>query len=303
MDKQKQEILMDVDTGVDDALSILLAIKSDMFTMRGITTTAGNTNVRQATINTLKVLNLVNRLDIPVFKGSANPLQGRGKRGKTHGKDGLCDVRLRLPDKKPEKLSAKKFIFNMLSQSSQKVVMIATAPLTNIATVLKENPEIHKKIKMIYIMGGAVGVSGNITPFAEFNFYSDPEAVKIVFKSKVSVALAPLDVTQKIYLTSTLFLKKYGQSKDAITQFIVSVLNNRYKLKRKNKLYLHDPLVTGVAINKNFVEFQKEKLGIITSGRKKGRIVRTNDGAEVEWAFRVKRKAFLNYFEEVLCKK
>ena len=116
---QKQKIILDVDTGTDDALAILLAIGSKKFEIKGITTVAGNTNLEQATINTLRVLNLAKRLDIPIYKGSSKPLKGKGKRAKTHGKDGFCEVSLSVPSKKAQKTSAQDFISKTIEKQKK----------------------------------------------------------------------------------------------------------------------------------------------------------------------------------------
>lgn len=299
---KKQKIILDVDTGSDDALAILLAEKSGKFEIQGITTVAGNTNLKQVMINTLKVLNLAKRLDIPVFKGASKPLEGKGRRGKTSGKDGLCDVVLFSPNKKPEKLLAEKFLSKTVLTHPKEISIIATAPLTNIGKFLKKHPKIKKKIKRIIIMGGAVEVPGNVTPYAEFNFFNDPEAVKIVFESGVPITLIPLDVTMKVLISRDWLLRKHGESKDPITKFIVELVNNRYKLVGKDWMYLHDTLAVGVAINKNFVKTKKENLKVITKGKQKGQIIRDSQGSEIEWAFKVQRKEFLSYFKKLLLK-
>lgn len=298
----KQKIILDVDTGADDALAILLAIFSGKFEILGITTVAGNTNVNQATINTLRVLNLAERLDIPVFKGSAKPLKGRGLRGITHGKDGLCDVSLSLSHKKPENIPAQDFITETIKRHQGQVEIIATAPLTNIARVLQRYPQAKEVTKRIYIMGGAVERKGNITPFAEFNFFNDPEAVKIVFGSGVPIILVPLDVTMELLVPRDWLLEKYGSSQYLITKFIVEMVNNRKRLTRKDRFYLHDPLALGVAVDKSFVETRKENLSIITRGIKRGQVTKDSQGSEIEWALRVKTQKFLDYFAELLLK-
>ena len=300
MTKEKQKIILDVDTGVDDALAILLAIKSKKFDIKGITTVAGNTSLEQATINTLKILNLAKRLDIPVFKGNSKPLEGKGRRGKTHGKDGLCEVSLRAADKKPEKIPAQKFIIETIKKYPSEIVIVATGPLTNIGKILKKHPQTSNKIKRIYIMGGAVERPGNVTPFAEFNFFSDSAAARIVFESGVPITLIPLDITMEVLITRDWLLGKYGKSKDPITKFIVEMVNNRWRLIGKDSFYLHDPLALGAAIKESFVETKKEGLDIITQGEQRGKVIKNPKGSEIEWAFRAEGKEFLNYFERLL---
>jgi len=299
---KKEKIILDVDTGTDDAFALILAEKSGKFNIQGITTVAGNTNLRQVIENTLKVLNLMGRLDIPIFKGASKPLKGKGRRSKTQGRDGFCEVYLPLPKQKLNNVKAEDYIAKTVSEHPKEITIVATAPLTNIAKTIKKYPEIKNKIKRIIIMGGVVEVSGNVTEFSEFNFYNDPEAGKIVFESKVPIILIPLDVTMKLLLKRNWLIKKYKKSKDKITKFIINVVNNRYKLVGKDWMYLHDPLAVGVAINKNFVQTKKDRLEIITSGKQKGKIIKNKKGERIEWAFKVKEKEFLDYFEKTLLK-
>lgn len=298
-----REIILDVDTGVDDAIAILLATKAGVFKIKGITTVVGNTSLENATKNTLKVLNLVEDLDIPVYKGASKPLGGRAKKAPAHGKDGLCGVYLPSPNKKPNKLSANKFLLNTLLKNPGKIEIVATAPLTNIAYLFKNYPESKKKIKKLYIMGGAFERSGNITPFAEFNFYHDAQAAKIVLKSGVPMTIIPLDVTCQLALTTSWMEKNYGKSKDPITKFILKVVKKQREIMGGEIFYLHDPLALGVAIDKSFVKTKKTKVDIITRGEKKGMVVKSSRGTEVEWAFNLNKDKFFAYFKKILLKK
>jgi purine nucleosidase len=298
-----REIIMDVDTGVDDSIAILLAIKSGVFKIKGITTVVGNTSLENATKNTLKVLNLAKNLDIPVYKGASRPLGGKAKQAPAHGNDGLCGVYLPPPIKKPNKLSANKFLLNTLLKNPGKIEIVATTPLTNIAYLFKKYPKSKKKIKKLYIMGGAFERSGNITPFAEFNFYHDAKAAKIVLKSGVPMIIIPLDVTCQLPLTTSWMERNYGKSKDPITKFILKIVKKQREIMGGEMFYLHDPLALGVAIDKSFVKTKKTKVDIITYGKRRGMIVNSSKGAEVEWAFKLNKNKFFVYFKKMLLKK
>lgn len=298
-------LIMDVDTGIDDALAIILALRSKQVQLQGITTVAGNTNLEQVIENTLKILNLVGRLDVPVARGGGGSLQSKRVNASTTGKDGLCNIsdNLEMPEKELENRSALEFIKSKLKESKEKMTIVATAPLTNIASLLKQYPEIKEKIKELIIMGGVIEPEGNITLEAEFNFYSDPEAVRYVFQTDVSKILIPLNVTEKVLITKDWVDKKYWESTDPIISFLRRAVEERYRFLGYDWMYLHDPLALGVAIDNSFVKIKTNKLDIITTGDKKGKVIKSNKGSEVNRAYKVDKERFINFFGERLLKK
>jgi len=169
-----------MDGGIDDALAIILALKSPELEVAGITAVSGNVPVEQATLNSLRVIELLDRSDVWVAQGLGNPLVRDPIRATSfHGNDGLGDSNLPLPKVSRAKKPALDAIIETLSSSMQKSTsIICTGPLTNIAALLTEFPDAKKMIEEIVIMGGAYSVtkygSGNETPVAEFNIYSYP---------------------------------------------------------------------------------------------------------------------------------
>ncbi|XP_059184145.1 nucleoside hydrolase-like [Centropristis striata] len=179
----KRKVILDVDTGVDDAQAIMIALAAPNVEILGITCTHGNTGVENACKNTLRVLKTCNRLDIPVYRGCAEPLLARKRHaGDFHGKDGLGDA----PDPDApglellQKRKASQAIVKMVNQNPGEVVLVATAPLTNLAVAVQTNPHFHKNLKGLYIMGGNTESRGNTTVCGEFNFVADPEAAYVV---------------------------------------------------------------------------------------------------------------------------
>ncbi len=301
----KKEIIIDVDTGVDDALAILLAIKSRAFNIKGITTVGGNTNVENATLNTLKILKLAKRTDISVYKGSARPLiEKKYTLVLSMKPDGLAGFSKELPviNEKTNKKSAVIFLTETIKKTKGEINIVALAPLTNIAKAINNLKDAKSKIQCLYIMGGTIKEKGNERPYAEFNFYNDPKAASIVFKSGIPVVLISLDVTKKLLVKADWITKKYKSSKDDITKFTLQLINKEKEITGKDEFYLHDPLALGVAINKKFVELKREKLDIITKGKRKGQVIKTNKGYDIEYASTVKKKEFLDYFQKLLLK-
>ncbi|XP_035483520.1 inosine-uridine preferring nucleoside hydrolase isoform X2 [Scophthalmus maximus] len=179
----KKKLIIDVDTGVDDAQAIMLALAAPDVEVLGITCCHGNTPLENVLKNTLRVLKVCNRLDIPVYRGCSEPLlASKRNAGDYHGKDGLGDV----PDPDApglellQKRKAVKAMIKIAKENPGEVTLVATAPLTNLAVAVQLEPSFPKKLKALYIMGGNCDSRGNTTVCGEFNFVVDPEAAQIV---------------------------------------------------------------------------------------------------------------------------
>ncbi|XP_030603612.1 inosine-uridine preferring nucleoside hydrolase-like [Archocentrus centrarchus] len=179
----KKKVIIDLDTGVDDAMTIMVALADPNVEILAITCCHGNTPLENVLKNTLRVLKVCNRLDIPVYRGCSKPLLARKQHaGDYHGKDGLGDV----PDPDApglELLQKEKAVLAMIKlvkENPGEVILVATAPLTNLAVAVQLDPSFPKKLKGLYIMGGNMESRGNTTVCGEFNFVADPEAAYVV---------------------------------------------------------------------------------------------------------------------------
>ncbi len=192
-------VLLDVDTGYDDALALLLALRSPALDVRGITCVAGNQRLPQVVTNTLKLLDALGDDTTPVAAGMAQPLLEPMRPPATlHGQDGMADLGLPSPTRTVAPLHAVELMRRTLEESTTPVTLICLAPLTNIAVFLRMYPHLRPKIGQIMVMGGALMAHGNTSPTAEFNIRQDPEAAAIVLESGLPVRLYPLDVFRAI---------------------------------------------------------------------------------------------------------
>jgi len=199
----RQPIIIDTDPGQDDAIAILLALASPELEVLGLTTVAGNVPLALTSRNARIVLELANRREVPVYAGADRPLLRPLVTAEfVHGKTGLDGPVLAEPTMAMADGHAVDFIIRtVMAREPGTVTLCPLGPLTNIALALAREPQIAPRLKQIVLMGGGGFEGGNITPVAEFNFFVDPHAAALVFKSGVPITMAPLDVTHQALTT------------------------------------------------------------------------------------------------------
>ncbi len=191
-------IVLDVDTGTDDALAILYAVSHPDLDVLAISCVAGNSGLDQVVINTNKVLDAAGAPDIPVAAGARQPLIERARpEGAFHGIDGLGGIALPDSERQPRTESAVEMLHQVIMRSPDPVTLVALAPQTNIAMLLTLHPEVIERLTRIVFMGGSAG-SGNVTAVAEFNVWQDPEAATCVIESPVPTSMYGLDVFTRL---------------------------------------------------------------------------------------------------------
>jgi purine nucleosidase len=253
----KKKVILDVDTGVDDALGILLAVRSGQADVLGITTVNGNVSLEKATRNTCKLLQLLGAEEIPVIRGADKPLlRGIHFEHRVHGEDGIGGALKDMPvHKQAADGFGPDFIIDQVRQNPGQVTLVMTAPLTNLALAVLKYPQLVHDVKEVIVMGGVVQGFGNITPTAEYNMYVDPEAAKLVFHAGFpSLTLVGLDVTRQALLTED-HINAMGDS--PIAQYVrdstADYMKRYYERNGVRACALHDPLAVGVALNRELV--------------------------------------------------
>lgn len=265
-----KRIIMDVDPGIDDSLAILLALRSPEIKIEGITTVSGNVEVNQATRNALKAVSMADAERVPVYKGMTRPLIKKYvDAADTHGRDGLGERFYPEVDLKPEKEHAVDFMTKTILENPEEITILALGPLTNIATLFQKNSEVAKKVKNIVLMGGSAAFHGNCSPVAEYNFWVDPDAAKIVLNSGVKVVMVGLDVTHYIILTPNL-REVLKQLNTPISKFIYEItdfyVNFHWKQERTIGCVINDPLATAILIDPSIVETEDAWVDVETQG-------------------------------------
>jgi purine nucleosidase len=274
-------IVIDVDTGIDDAFALLYACASPLARLVGVSTVDGNVNLASATRNTSAVLALARRADVPVWPGCAAPLlRAPSDATRFHGASGLGYAELPEPAVKPSPTHAIDAILAAASVEPGALTLVATGPLTNIAAALLREPALARQLGRLVLMGGAYREAGNVTPAAEFNIWHDPEAARIVFRAFAADGAAPLiaiglDVTRRTQLRpadlESLARRCSGlPHAPALLRFLDD--SSRYYFETMEKLTgarvftMHDPLAVAAAIDLSLIVTQRAAVDVETAG-------------------------------------
>ncbi len=257
-DTDKTLLVMDVDTGIDDALAILLALRSPNAEVLAIGTVAGNIEADQAATNTLKTLDAAGATDVPVAVGLNKPLlRPLETSPHVHGVDGMGDAGLPMPSGRPTDEHAVDQLLRLVHERPGRITLFASGPLSNVAAALIREPELPRLVKRVVIMGGAADGIGNVTPVAEANIWHDPEAARLVLDAPwSSLTMVGLDVTMTTLLGAA-ELERIHKSESPVARFVAAITPfyvNRYaELLGGRGCALHDPLALGIALDPTLV--------------------------------------------------
>jgi inosine-uridine nucleoside N-ribohydrolase len=255
-----QKIIFDTDFAFppqDDAMALFFVLNSPELDVLGITTVAGNRSVNVATADVLKILEVTNRTEIPVYQGAAAPLLHKGTEWDTTRHGGwYANEPARTPPggfavtKKLESQGAVDYLVQTVMKNPGQVTILAIGPLTNIAMAMRMEPRFAASVKQLVIMGGAIASlpdgGGNHTPNAEFNFYVDPEAAQIVLRSGMPIVLSPLNVSRKARFTKADYDKIVAVD-TPITRLIKDNLGPGYQQRADRVALMYDQ-VAAVAL-------------------------------------------------------
>lgn len=310
----RKPIILDCDPGHDDAIMMLMALASSHVEVKLITTSAGNQTPEKTYQNARKLLALVKREDIKVCQGANKPLKRDLIIAKDiHGETGLDGAVLPEPTASKNNQKAWDAMAEVICKSEEKVTIIATGPLTNIAIFLLTYPELKEKIEMISFMGGAC-FGGNYTAVAEFNIYVDPEACDIVLHAQVPLVMSGLDVTMK----AQFFQADIDELRNLNTEvgLIIADLLDFFhqtttqpllaKDHHEEGIHMHDPCALAYVLNPSlFTGFMMHVDVITTDGITLGQTVvdysyRTHKPKNVYVLFDVELPAFRKLIKEAI---
>lgn len=242
------KLIIDCDPGQDDAVMLLLALACpERFYVLGITTVAGNVPLALTQRNARIICELAGRTNVPVYAGCGRPLKRKPTTAEAvHGKTGIDGIEVYEPAMPLQKRHAVDFIIGCLSRADAgSVTLVATGPLTNIATAFKRRPGIVKSVHQIVLMGGSMREPGTSSPAAEFNMLADPDAAQIVLRCGRPLTIAPLDVSAQALATPAR-LASLRRLRCRVTDAVVGMLEfyRRHDAMRRGfeGAPLHDPL-------------------------------------------------------------
>ncbi len=254
-----QRVVWDMDPGVDDALALILALKSPEVQVLGITTVAGNASVEVTSANARRVLECLDAGSIPVAMGAANPLNHPLEDALSyHGPDGLGNCDLPSPPTPLYAAKAWDFLARLVLDAPGEVTLVATGPLTNLACAFELHPELPGLLAGLVLMGGAYSLTsygkGNQTPFAEFNIWQDPEAAHIVFNSGVDIFAVGLDVTMDpVACLNSQHLEQIKTQHTPAAHLAAQLVE--YEVKYHGCCRMHDPLALAVLLDASLLDF------------------------------------------------
>jgi len=268
-------MILDVDTGIDDAMAIVYALNHPGIALEAVTTTYGNVDVASATRNTLALLDAAGRSDIDVASGCARsltrPFSKRGSR--IHGANGIGDVDLPLPKTKALDVWGPDLIIERVRANPGELTLVPVGPMTNVAQALMKAPDIAEKVKGLVLMGGTIwhpGVPGISSPVADANFFNDPEAARIVLQSGAPITLVGMDVTMKTKLTAPMMddIAVRGGPAAKITMEAARFYLAAYQAQYPDITYcaLHDPLAVAVAQDPSVVTLEQMQIDVECAG-------------------------------------
>jgi len=264
-------VIIDTDPGVDDALAILLAFRSPELKIEALTPVAGNVPLEFTLPNTLRLVEIAGRADVPVAAGASAPLTRKlVTAAYAHGENGFGGVEFPAPKTKPVSESAPELIRRMVRANPGEISLIVLGPFTNIALALRLDPGLAKQVRRIVFMGGSLS-GGNITPSAEFNIYVDPEAAHIAFHSGIPMTMVGLDVTRKVQLSEA-HIKDIeaaqNPSAQAAGRILRSTMNRIQKMNPGSTAgpTMHDSLATSVLIDPSILALEDYFIDVETQG-------------------------------------
>ncbi len=303
MSQGRRPIILDVDTGIDDALALALAVRSSRAELVAVTTLAGNVDVERATANTLAVLDWLGTTEVPVHRGASRPLvRPHVDAAYVHGTNGLgnadlpASVRTIGGDRGPAA------IVRLATSRPGELTLVCVGPLTNLAIALNVEPGLADLLDRVVVMGGAYAVPGNVTPRAEFNVYADPEAAAQVFAAPFPrLTVIGLDVSHQTALPRAVWeaTRATGSDPHPAATLVVEVCRRSFIERGMTGFYLHDPLALAAALDPSLVTTEGSTVAVALGGEERGMTWITGPG-NVQVARTVDAERFLAGFYETL---
>jgi inosine-uridine nucleoside N-ribohydrolase len=267
-------LILDVDTGTDDALALAYAVASPAIDLIAVSTVAGNVGVERTTANTLAVLDWLGATDVPVHRGASRPLCRPHRDAMYfHDEGGLGGARLPASGREVGHDRGPAAVIRLARQRPGELTLVTLGPLTNLAIALNVEPGLPALLKAVVVMGGAYRRRGNITEAAEYNIHADPEAAEQVLAAPWrDLTAVGLDVTEQVNLTREDWdavhrerdLPRSAALLGEIGRFAFTTLGHE-------AFSLHDPFAVAVAVDPNLIRGEEVAIVVETDESERGR--------------------------------
>lgn len=289
------KIILDLDTGIDDAMALAYALAHPDLELIGVTGTYGNVPVELGVRNSLALLELLGADDVPVFVGPVREgFQVADISAFIHGRNGLGEVLLPPPRRAPQG-DAVDFLTQSVREHGDDLVIVPTGPSTSCAAAMRKDPEFARNAHLV-MMGGALTVPGNVTPYAEANVWQDPEATDYVFRHAQDLTVVGLDVTLRTLLTKEHTRQWRTSHAGRVFADIVDYYIGAYATTSPHLggCGLHDPLAVAVAADPSLVTCLEMNLRCEENGRTIGDPERLGEAATTRVAVGVDAPRFVD---------
>jgi inosine-uridine nucleoside N-ribohydrolase len=272
-------LLVDVDTGIDDALALALLVNRGA-NLIAVTTVAGNTPIDGATENTLRVLSLLGAPDIPVHRGASRPLAIPNRvAADVHGDNGLGNIELPVSGRHESSKNGVQAILDLADAHQGGLTVLTLGPLTNLALALNLRPRLIEQICRVIVMGGAYRVPGNTKPHAEFNVLVDPHAADQVFNAGWADLLAiGLDVTHQTALSRRVW-QSIPDNGPVAAVLAKRIVTRTFEERGLEGFYLHDPLAALSTLEPDLLHVERGRISVTVDGEELGRTTFTPDAS------------------------
>ena len=275
------KIILDLDTGIDDALALAYALGSPELELIGVTATYGNVLVDTGVRNDLALLELFGASEVPVFAGEPHALAKDNFEVLEisefiHGRNGIGEVEVPDAQRAVEAQSAVDFLIESVRTYGDELIIVPTGAMTNIAAAMQRSPEFAQHARIVF-MGGALTVPGNVSPWAEANINQDPEAADFMVRNGADVTMIGLDVTLQTLLT-TAETQQWRALGTKAGEFLADATDYYIRAYETTAPHLggcglHDPLAVGVAVDPTLVRLLPMHLKVDTEGATRGRTI------------------------------
>lgn len=273
------KVILDLDTGIDDAMALAYALGSKEIDLIGVTGTFGNVYTDVGVQNVLNILNMCNASEIPVYAGESHAITKDSftrleVSARIHGENGVGQVEIETSPKEKETKSGVDFLIESVKKYGKELVIITTGPITNLTLALQKAPEMKDMVGKVVIMGGALTVPGNVNAYTEANISQDSDAAKYLFESGLDVTMVGLDVTQRSILTkaNTQSWRETGSVAGRTYADMVDYYISQHDAGVKG-CYLHDPSAVINAVHPEYFTMLPMHMTVITEGEAEGRTI------------------------------